>query len=397
MPHMLGAYRRSTPQYGGEVDVSQPVVPEPNVEKLVSTCGYTGKVQRCGVQGRRSITWVAAGIAATTVSAFAFGGGVQEPSDQAEALQQQIAELEAKLAQAKAQLEALQQDPPPAAAADGSEAGGGEAGPSQPPVDAAGETPMPTPAPEVVAVVPPVPTDGSAPGDPSSVPTDRGAFARWLSSWKSRIEVGVNGAEGNSTRQSLRLGFATNRKTEKIETKLSSTYKLTQNNGERSENRLQIDGRNDWLQGGDSHLRYFVTGTLEFDEFQAWDARASGFGGLGYEIIKTDKTTLLGRGGFGGSQRFGGTDDEFRAEAFLAGDLSHKINDAQKLTAALEYLPDTDGWSEYRLNGNASWEMRIDPDSELFLRVGVATRYDSDPGSAKTTDVDYFVNLGWAF
>lgn len=334
------------------------------------------------MQGCRPITWVAAWIAATSVSAFAWSEDASGPSDQAAQLQQQIAELEAQLEAAKAKLAEMQAE---------------TAGPvaNQAPADSKENLPpdesLPIQTPEAEPEA-----SGQAGSDPASIPTERGAFAEWLASWKSRIEIGLNGAEGNSSRQSLRFGFSTDRKSSAIETKLSTNYRLTTQSGVRSENRLEMNGRNDWLQG-ESPLRYFVQGKVEFDEFQAWDARASGFGGLGYDIIKDDTTTLVGRGGFGGSKRFGSIDDDFRAEAFLAGDITHKLSEAQKLKAGLEYLPDADGWRAYRLNSNASWEMKIDPESELFLRVGVATRYDSDPGSAKTTDVDYFVNLGWAF
>lgn len=363
----------------------------PGVYKLVSACDLSRFVQRCSVRSVRSISLVLACVAGTSVSSPAWGGHVcDDPPagpDPIVQLQKQIAELEAQLEAARAELARAQALESSSAA----EPAGGE------PVQASEE-----PAPAVQAAEPaeaqeaaPHPPE-QAGSDPASVPVERSAFAQWLASWKSRIEIGLNGTEGNRTRQSLRIALSSNRKTSSMDTKLSTTFRLTTQEGQRSENRLEINGRNDWLQG-DSPLRYFIQGKVEFDEFQAWDIRASSFGGLGYDIIKSEKTTLIGRGGLGGSKRFGDVDDDVRVEAFLAGDLTYKISDQQKLKAEVEYLPDTDGWRAYRLNSNASWEIKIDPESDLFMRVGIASRFDSDPGHAKSTDVDYFVNLGWTF
>ncbi|GAB4382909.1 MAG: hypothetical protein Kow0022_01500 [Phycisphaerales bacterium] len=302
-------------------------------------------------------------------------------------LQKQIAELEAQLAEARAELARVQALESTSAA----EPAGGE--PVQAPAEPAPALQADEPA-EAQETAPHLPEQAGS--DPASIPVQRSAIAQWLASWKSRIEIGLNGTEGNRTRQSLRIALSSNRKTSSTDTKLSTDFRLTSQEGRRSENRLEISGRNDWLQG-DSRLRYFIQGKIEFDEFKAWDVLASSFGGLGYDIIKSDKTTLIGRGGLGGSKRFGDVDDDVRVEAFLSGDLTYKISDQQKLKAEIEYLPDTEGWRAYRLNSNASWEIKIDPESDLFMRVGIASRFDSDPGRAKSTDVDYFVNLGWTF
>lgn len=329
-----------------------------------------------GVQGRRPIFVAAAWIAATC--GLAAGGGVSSPGPDPDTLRQQIAELESKLAEAKAQLAAAE------------ESKGQPAATSEPtPVEALADVPLPS--------GPPAPKHDLASGDPGMIPGEQPAWATWLRSWKSRVELGLNGNAGNTSRQSIRFVFNSDRKTERLEQHFASNYKLANDDHGRSENRLVIDARNDWLASNQSPIRYFVKGSLELDEFQSWDARASGFGGMGYDIIKGDKTTLVGRGGFGGSQLIGSEDEEFRPEGFVAANLTHQLSDVQKVHAAVEYLPQTDELREFRLNANASWEMRIDPQKDLYLRVGVATRYDSDPGQAETTDLDYFLTLGWTF
>ena len=296
--------------------------------------------------------------------------------DEAAALRQHITDLESELEATRAKLaEVLKAESPPdvanTAAADAVEAPRLES-----------ETDAPPPPAEVAESAPPM-TEHRLPA--------------WLRDWKSSVEFGLSGSEGNTRRQAIRLYIQSSRKTERTETTVKSLFRMTSQDRSKDLSQLTLDARNDWLHPGPSDLRYFAEGKVEFDDAQPWDYRLSGFGGIGYAFIKDEKTTLVGRSGFGGSRRIGLENDEFRAEAFLAADLTHQISKLQKVKAGFQYLPDTSTWRDYRLNADASWEMKIDPKSDLYLRVGVANRFDSDPGSARKNDLDYFVNLGWTF
>ena len=117
--------------------------------------------------------------------------------------------------------------------------------------------------------------------------------------WSGSVELGLNGSEGNSSRVNVRAGLGAERKTEETETTFSFVYTYAKDDGEESENQGQIDLRNDWLLGKDSPWRIYALGRVEYDTFQNWDWRVSAFAGVGYEFIKTDKTTLIGRFGAG--------------------------------------------------------------------------------------------------
>lgn len=307
-----------------------------------------------------------------------------QPADEAEALRQRIADLQAELENTKAELAEVLK--------------------AQPVEDPAGTTATPpsddnpevsVPADEDTPAEAPAPAEVVEP--PEAVAAEGWRLPAWLRDWKSSVELGINGTEGNTRNQALRFVFQTRRNTERTETSVNSLFRMTSQDGADSLKQFTLNARNDWLNPGTNDFRYFVQGKLEFDDAQPWDSRVSGFGGIGYALIKDDKTTLLARSGFGGSKRVGIEDDEFRAEAFLAADLTHAISERQKFQAGFEYLPNTDGWQEYRLNADASWELKIDPKNDLYLRMGVANRFDSDHGSARPNDLDYFVNLGWTF
>jgi uncharacterized protein DUF481 len=301
------------------------------------------------------------------------------PPDEAAALRQHITNLESELEATRAKLaEVLKAESPPDVA------------------NTAAANAVEAPRLENESDAPPLPAEASDLAE-SAPPMIEHRLPAWLRDWKSSVEFGLSGSEGNTRRQAIRLYLQTNRKTERTETTLKSLFRMTSQQNSKDLSQLTLDARNDWLRPGPSDLRYFAEGKVEFDDAQPWDYRLSGFGGVGYIFIKDEKTTLVGRSGFGGSQRVGLPDDEFRAEAFLAADITHQISKLQSVKAGFQYLPDTATWSDYRLNADASWEMKIDPESDLYLRVGVANRFDSDPGSARKNDLDYFVNLGWTF
>ncbi len=219
----------------------------------------------------------------------------------------------------------------------------------------------------------------------------------WLEGWTGSVSAGLNGSDGNTQQLAFRVAAKAVRTTEKIETTVGASYQYANSDGTKSESRAQLFGRNDWLVK-DSRWRYFVEGKYEYDEFQDWDHRLSGFAGVGYEFIQNDKTSLIGRAGIGGSYEIGGMDEEFKPEALFGLDLAHKLTDRQRLTASTTIYPDLSDFNEFRMVNTAGWEITVDPETNMFLRLGAEHRHDSDPGMGfKNNDLDYYLTLGWDF
>lgn len=236
---------------------------------------------------------------------------------------------------------------------------------------------------------------------PGQVPADPGVqdvyTPSWLEGWEGSVEVGLAGSDGNTDQMSFRTGINAARKTERTETKFGLSYLYAKSDGEDSANRLGIGLRNDWLLK-DSRWRLFAVAEYEHDKFQDWDHRISGFAGVGYEFIKRERTTLIGRAGIGGSQEIGGEDEGFHPEALLGLELGHKINERQKLAASTDLYPSLDETGEFRWVNRAAWEVTVDPETNMFLRLGAEHRHDSDPGGGfKHNDLNYFLTLGWSF
>ncbi len=132
-------------------------------------------------------------------------------------------------------------------------------------------------------------------------------------------------------------------------------------------------------------------------QFQNWDWRVTAVSGVGYEFIKSDRTTLLGRVGIGAMREFGGEDNRIHPELDVGVDWQHKFTEFQKLTFSFDYYADLIDIGAYRFIGKAAYEIVVDPDSGMTLKLGVEDRYDSTPDGAKRNDLDYFAVLMFKF
>ena len=214
--------------------------------------------------------------------------------------------------------------------------------------------------------------------------------------WEGSFELGVNGTEGNTQTLNFRLGLDAKRETDTNVLDLDLDYRKDSNDGLETANRAFFDWR--WkLRRAGSRWSPFVHGTVDYDEFQAFDARISVDGGMAYRLIDWETTSLEARAGGGFSREIGGPDDRYVPEAVFGLAFEHQVSKRQKLSLTAEYAPDVEDFGNYRLNTGANWEMLIDEEMGLSLKLGVLDRYDSTPNGVKPNDLDYSIVLLWRF
>lgn len=239
------------------------------------------------------------------------------------------------------------------------------------------------------------PAPVAAPQAPAAPPPPE----TFLDGWTGSVEAGLNGSTGNSEVLNARAAVLGERKVELMITKASATYVRSQEGGTTTKNRFEATVRNDWIFEKGSPWRYFVTGTYDYDDFQDWQHRVTLGNGIGYAFIEDDITTLVGRAGIGVRREFGGADDDWTPEGIFGADFSHKLTERQKITASIDYYPSLDDFmDDYRIVTKAAWEVLVDPEVKMSLKVGAEHRYDNTPGAGtKRNDLDYFALLVWSF
>ncbi len=108
--------------------------------------------------------------------------------------------------------------------------------------------------------------------------------------------------------------------------------------------------------------------TVEYDEFQPFDVRDTSDVGIGYRLIKTDLTTLIGRFGGGFSHEYGGPENgEYIPEAVFGLQLERQISKRQKILGVVEYAPDVGDFLRYRIRTQAALEVLLGPGEEPEL------------------------------
>lgn len=280
--------------------------------------------------------------------------------------------------------------------------------PWQPPAGGVGAAPAAT-APAAAATPPtapvpepstPPPADGAAKA--ATDPTLPGELLiepqpRWYERalmlvpvpWNTGIELGVNGSAGTTDSLSLRTGGYVKQESRYAKFNMSSYYNRTASGGEITQNNAQFDVRNDWLMDEKSPWTLFGTNNVYYDEFKAFDVQANVDAGLGYRFFHEKDLELIGRVGGGTSREFGGPDDRWVPESLLGAEYNQKIFPTQKVSAKVDYFPDMDQLGEFRLVGEAAWEVELVQPSNLSLKFSATDRYDSTPNGAEPNTVNY--------
>jgi hypothetical protein len=251
------------------------------------------------------------------------------------------------------------------------------------------KTPAPAGLPPPPGVDPPVVIpDGSLPTPP---PPRR---------WRGGVELGVNGSDGNSDVFSLRFGANADRKVDLNAFHIDFLYTLARQDGLTKQNQALLNARNELLFPN-SPWSVFAATQVEYDEFRAYDLRAGAYAGFSYRWLKTDTTSFKTRLGAGAVREFdtraGGPPDRWVPEAVIGGDFNHRFTDRQSFVSGLDVFPNLSQVGQFRVRARAGYEIVIDPEHGMVLRLGVQDRYDSNPGPARRNDLNYFATLLFRF
>ena len=241
--------------------------------------------------------------------------------------------------------------------------------------------------------VPPAPDTTSDPLDADTAtlaPPSDSRVMPFLHDWNTQLELGFNGSDGNSQVFNLRAAIKANQQDESHRWRFDASYYISNNDGERSADEATIGLLKDWLLP-DAKWFYFAQGRFDYDEFQAWQRRASGAGGIGYQFIDNDTWNVLGRLGAGVTKELGEPADELRPEALLGGELTWQISPRQSLGARSTLYPDLGEFGDSRITSAAEWVLQLDRFDDLSLKFGIEHEYESiTEDDSKHNDVKFF-------
>ena len=213
--------------------------------------------------------------------------------------------------------------------------------------------------------------------------------------WRHQLELGLNGASGNSDAMHLHVGYNSDYADTEDTWKFSSAYDRSKSDGEISGNRFFADLKKEWLWP-DTPWFSFLQGRYDRDRFKDWDYRFSASGGIGYQHLKNEHWDIGSRLGLGGFISRGDDHEMSTPELILALDAAWNIsrNEAFEFTTA--FYPDLDEGGEYRNLTSIDWVIKMAEQRNLAIKLGLRNEYDSQVSEGtEKNDFTYHLSLAW--
>jgi putative salt-induced outer membrane protein YdiY len=221
-----------------------------------------------------------------------------------------------------------------------------------------------------------------------------------VTEWSGKFDLALSGSEGNTDNQNFRAGVDGKHETDEGIDTLSAWYTRATSDGDTDAEKLFSLYRHEWKLT-DSKYRPFVQGSFESDKFTDYDARSAVAAGVAYPCIDGEVHKVTSRLGAGASYKSGVEDDDterLNYEGLVGLDWLWKVSETHSFSLITDVYPSLNNTPEYRSVSRAAYEIKVDPASAWYIKLGVDHYYDSDPGEdSRSADYNYFVGLGRAF
>lgn len=215
--------------------------------------------------------------------------------------------------------------------------------------------------------------------------------------WDGSFAFGLNGKTGNSEALNINLELAMNREDDRRITDLVLNYFYGRDEISTNVDRLFSQARQE-RKLANENLSWYYSIAYDKDRFRDFDYRISlhsGLGALLYELADRSMRTRLGAGA---SREFGGPMDDWVPELQLGLDWERHLTKRTRLYANIDFFPNVEEFSDYRLNVRTGLETLLDEELDMRLRAFVFDRYDSKPGVGfNGNDLDYGLALVFGF
>lgn len=201
----------------------------------------------------------------------------------------------------------------------------------------------------------------------------------WLDLWAGYADLGFSLARGNARTTTLDTAFNATRATQNDSTNLfyHQVYSSATINGVDAATANSALGGISYNHNISPRWFWNLLNTDEYDRFQALNFRFVAGGGLGYHVIKNDRTILdLVVGGDYSHSAFEGGIVRNLGEVYFGDDFSHKVTGVTSITQTMRFFVAPSN-GEYRILFNAGTATTIH--KWLSWQLGITDTYLSNP------------------
>ena len=221
----------------------------------------------------------------------------------------------------------------------------------------------------------------------------------WLDLWNGGMDFGYNLTTGNTRTNTLALGSNLSRQTRRDKTSLYAAYinAKNKNNGVTETTANAIRGGGRYEIGLTKRISAFGFADFEYNEIQLLDLRSVLGGGLGYYLVKNERTEFqLFGGGAYNRENFSDGITRNSGEILAGEDLSLKLSDRVLFRERLQFFPNLTNTGEYRVTFDSSLNTKLT--KWLSWQVTASNRYISNPvPGSKNNDLLLTTGVGIAF
>ena len=221
----------------------------------------------------------------------------------------------------------------------------------------------------------------------------------WGQLWTGSVDVGLAGASGNAQALTFTTGMdaarATN--TDKTSVYLRIIKASATVGGKRSDTAQAVRGGIGYDHNITKRLFVNLFNDYEYDKFQNLDLRFVLGGGLGYQVVKSERTRLdLVGGAAYNRSSFNGSPTRNSAELYWGNNYSVKLTGSTSLVQSFRMFNDMTNTGWYRVNFDIGASTKIS--KWLSWNLSLSDRYLSHPAPGrKTNDFLYSTGLGITF
>ncbi len=213
--------------------------------------------------------------------------------------------------------------------------------------------------------------------------------------WNISFEMDMK--ENNNTRNTFHFGTFARLRTPGKKIEIDLDYSREKEDSEEPANRFVLDSRQEWYFNA-SRWSPYLHNTVKYDKGKEFDTQMEANAGLGYALFSGPISQVKFRVGAGVSREFGRMDEELAPDPLYGLVLKQQITSWHRVSTVLDYFPEWNDLSSYRLKARANWKILFDTESDLSLNIGASNRYDSEtPLREFEEGVDYNTTLMWAY
>ena len=216
-----------------------------------------------------------------------------------------------------------------------------------------------------------------------------------IDNWSFMMGAAFGYVQNVNDEVNVRLSAQAEHNSELARLRINNVYFLNRANGVVIDNDVEVSTIQDWFFRG-SRFSIFAKGTYQWDEFEEWEQRLSGYLGPGYKIVDQDDLKIDGRLGGGLTYEYG--IPQLLPELLVSAEWNWQVSDRQRVTGNFSYAPDVTESSQYRLSLNLEWNFRLQDTEGMSFYLGLRNEYQSIvPESSTRNDLRMFGGIKYEF